>query len=169
MLAKSETRDNWRSRTKGLGIHSNLTCNTIELPISSPYEPGGTGVVLSQTMAPHVIRMRKDKVGLGRWAWTRLRGKERVITIISAYRPCKPSTTGVQTLYVQHARSLSVNQEPRQQFLVDLKECIQAHQVQSDMIILGMDLNDPAQRYDLTKYFEELNIKEEIQSIHRGK
>ena len=31
------------------------------------------------------------------------------------------------------------------------------------MIILGMELNDPAQRYDITTYFEELNMKEAIQ------
>ena len=40
---KVETRDNWRSRTKELSVHSNLTCNTAELPISSPYQPGGQG------------------------------------------------------------------------------------------------------------------------------
>ena len=36
------------------------------------------------------------------------------------------------------------------------------------MIILGMDLNDPAQRYYITKYFEELKLEETIQSIHCG-
>ena len=41
-------------------------------------------------------------------------------------------------------------------------------QRQGDMIILGMDLNDPAQRYDITKYFEGLNMKEAIQLMNRG-
>ena len=88
--------------------------------------------------------------------------------IISAYRLCKPSTAGVQTVYKQHARKLPIHQEPRQQFLVDLKDSIQTHEEQGDMIILGMDLNDPAQRYDITKYFDELHMKEIIQSLHRG-
>ena len=119
-------------------------------------------------MVPRVIGTGNDKRGLGRWAWTRLRGKDRAITIISAYRPCKPSTSGVQTVYQQHLRALPVHQEPRQQFLVDLKECIQEHQAQGDNIILGIDLNDPAQRYDINKFFEELNMKEAIQSLHCG-
>ena len=73
-------------------------------------------------MAPRVIGMCKDTRGLGRWAWTNLRAKERAIMIIPAYRPCKPFTVGVQTVYEQHARSLPVHQEPRHQFLVDLKD-----------------------------------------------
>ena len=51
---------------------------------------------------------------------------------------------------------------------MDIKAHIQTHQDKGDMIILGMDLKDPAQRYDITKNFDELNMKEEIQSIHTG-
>ena len=60
--------DIWRSRTKGLEIHSNLMCNTTEISISTPYQSGGMGVVLSQTMAPRAICMGKDTRGLGRQA-----------------------------------------------------------------------------------------------------
>ena len=51
---------------------------------------------------------------------------------------------------------------------MDLKDSIQTHQEQGDMIILGMDLNDSAQRYNITKYFDELHMKKLIQSIYRG-
>ena len=153
---------------KGLRIHSNLTCDTIELPISKPYQPRRTGVVLSQTIAPRFIGIGIDTSGLERWTWTRLRGRDRAITIILAFRPCKPSTAGVQTVYAQHTRTLLIKQEPRQKFQMDLKDCIQTHQEQGDIIILGMKLNDPVQRYDITKYFEELYTKEAILSIHRG-
>ena len=40
---------------------------------------------------------------------------------------------------------LPIHQEPRQQFLLDLKDSIQKHQEQEDMIILSVDLNDPDQ------------------------
>ena len=143
-------------------------CNTTEISISTPYQSGGMGVVLSQTMAPRAICMGKDTRGLGRQAWTRLRGKDRAITIISAYLYCKLSTAGVQIVYKQHAMKLPVHQEPQQQFLVDLEECIQKHKEQGYMIILGMELNDPDQRYGITKYFEEMNMKRTIQSIHCG-
>ena len=109
-----------------------------------------------------------DTSDLGRWAWTRLSWKDKNITIISAYRPYKSFTGGVHTVYAQHTRYLLVHQEPWQHFLVDLKAHIQTHQDKGDIIILGMDLKDPAQRYDITKNFDELNMKEEIQSIHIG-
>ena len=63
---------------------------------------------------------------------------------------------------VQYAQNLPVHQETQQQFLVDLKAHIQTRQDKGDMIILGMDLNYLAQRYDITKCFEELNMKEVI-------
>ena len=53
-----------------------------------PYQPGGTGTVLSNTMLPHVISIGNDKIGLGWWAWTRLQGKEKAVTIT-------PSPSGV--------------------------------------------------------------------------
>ena len=87
-------------------------------------------MVLSQIMAPRVIGTGNDTSGLGRWAWTRLRGKDRNITIISAYRPYKPSIEGAQTACAQHTRHLSVHQEPRQNVLADLKAHIQTHQKQ---------------------------------------
>lgn len=64
--------DSWRSRIKCLGLHSNLTWNTIKLDYCMSYHPGGTGVVLSYTIASRVISIGNDKRGLGRWAWTRL-------------------------------------------------------------------------------------------------
>ena len=60
--------------------------------------------MLSYTMAPRVIDNGVDTRGLGRCIWTRLQGKEQAVTILSAYRPCKPSSSRVQTLYEQHAR-----------------------------------------------------------------
>ena len=44
----------------GMILHSNLTCKTTELSNSILYQPGGTKVVLSQTMAPSVIGTGED-------------------------------------------------------------------------------------------------------------
>ena len=79
-------------------------------------------------MAPRMIGQGADIRGLGRWAWTRLQGKAQAVTVLSAYRPCKPSSSGVQTVYEQHARALPVLSDPRTQFLIDLKQCIQHRQ-----------------------------------------
>ena len=37
-----------------------------------------------------------------------------------------------------------------------------------DLIIIGMDLNDPVQYYGRTNFFEELHIKEAILTTHTG-
>ena len=58
--------------------------------------------------------------------------------------------------------------DTRTQFLIDLKKYIQGRQEQGDLIIIGMDLNDPVQRHDHTKFFEELHMKEAILTIHSG-
>ena len=113
--------DSWQSRTKGMGFYSNLTCNTTEIDQNIPYQPGGTGVVLSHTMEPRVIGKVDDTWGLGRWVWTRLQGKEHTVIILSAYWPCKPSSSGVQTVYEQHTISLPILSDPRTQFLINLK------------------------------------------------
>ena len=100
-------------------------------------------MILTNTLSPRVIGQGKDPTGLGRWTWTRSRGKERAVTMISAYRPCKPSTAGIQTVYEQHARVLPLTQEPRSQFLLDLRKSIENIQANEDVVFVGMDVNDP--------------------------
>lgn len=73
----------------------------IELPNSVLYQLGGTGVVLSQSTVPRVIDTGADTSRLGRCAWTRFQGKDKAITLISAYRPCKSSKVGVKIVYEQ--------------------------------------------------------------------
>ena len=111
--------DKWKSRTQRLHIHSRFAYNNTDIENSIPYQPGEVGVILKNTMSPRVIGMGKDPTGLGRWTLTRLRGKDRAVTMFSAYRPCKPSTTGIQTVYEQQAQVLPLDQEPRFQLLLD--------------------------------------------------
>ena len=73
-----------------------------------------------------------------------------MVIILSAYQLCKPSSSGVQTVYEQHARLLPILSDHNTQFLIDLKKCTQDRQEQGDLIIIGMDLNDPVQRHDHT-------------------
>ena len=141
--SKVSKNDTWKSRTQRLHLHSNFAYNNTDINNSVPYQPGGVGVILTNTLSPRVIGKGKDSTGLGRWTWTRLRGKERAVTMLSAYRPCKPSTAGIQTVYEQHARVLPLTQEPRSQFLLDLRKSIGQIQANGDVIFFGMDVNDP--------------------------
>ena len=73
-------------------------------------------MIITENMDPRVIETGKDSIGLGIWAWIRLQGKNHAITLLSASRPYKPSTSGIHTVYEQYATVLSLDQEPISQF-----------------------------------------------------
>ena len=74
----------------------------------------------------------------------------------------------MQTVYEQHARVLPIISDSRTQFLIDLEKCTQDRQEQGDLIIIGIDLNDPVQRHDHTQFLGELHMKETMLTIHSG-
>ena len=76
-------------------------------------------MILTDNMAHRVIETGKDSIELGRWTWIRLQEKNRYVTLLLVYRPCKPSISGIHTIYERHARILPLNQEPISQFLID--------------------------------------------------
>jgi len=65
--------------------HWSLTHNRRDLH-AAPYQPGGTGIVVVNQLSYRVQRPGDDISGLGRWCWTRLRGKHnQFLRIISLY------------------------------------------------------------------------------------
>ena len=86
--------------------------------------------------------------------------------MISVYRPYNPSTSGVQTMYDQHSRILSILQELRFQVMQYLKLYIQTLQENGNPIILGMNLTNLIQRHDHTIFFDEIYLHEVIISTH---
>ena len=51
---------------------------------------GGTAIMAFETATSAVSGTGYDSLGLGRWSWIRLQGKQnKSTTIISAYNPCK--------------------------------------------------------------------------------
>jgi len=67
------------------------------------YQPGGTGIIILNELAHRAQRPGDDKIGLGRWCWARLRGKDnQYLRIISAYRPVK--SNGPLPTYQQQVR-----------------------------------------------------------------
>ena len=84
----------------------------------------------------------------------------------SVYQSYTPSTTGIQTVYEQHARVLQLDQEPRSRMRLDLRKCIEKIQSKEDLVFIGMDLNDQSEIHDFQKYFTELNMHEVILTVH---
>jgi len=72
-------------------------------PDSAKYQPGGTGILVVNQLSHRAQRPGDDVVGLGRWCWARLRGKNNhYLRVASVYRPC-PSTGPLST-YQQQVR-----------------------------------------------------------------
>ena len=93
-----ETNVNWRyasvsqrlpERTRGWweNLHLNSACyENYNNP--HPSQPGGVSLWSINKGAHRVMEQGKDPRGLGRWAWTRYRGKNGVnLRFVAAYRP----------------------------------------------------------------------------------
>lgn len=140
---------------------------------SKAFQPGGT-IISSITKPAHrVIDTGVDATGLGRWSWTRYRGKNDVtLRVICAYRPCKkPTSTGPNTAYSQEQQQFSdiqsqatFNIYPRKAFLHDItKDIQQRKEKDKDQLIIMMDCNqdvesDTIQQWATNLGFEKLSL-----------
>ena len=125
--------------------HTNASHNKKEsTPTVQQY--GGTAVSLFNKAAIRKHATGTDPRSLGRWSWTRIRGKADTVTvIISAYCPCV--SYGPHSVYSQHLREMqeitlppTVN-NPRKFFWHDLSEFIKEQTQQGFRIILTGDFN----------------------------
>jgi hypothetical protein len=91
-------------------------------PKQGAHQYGGTALFSLNKASHRVITKGQDKSGLGRWSWTRYRGKDNYTSrIISAYRP--NDSKGPLTVYSQHKLFFQNRDDdrcPRQAFLEDL-------------------------------------------------
>jgi hypothetical protein len=116
------------------------------------YQPGGTATIVTDRWTSRVIKSGSDPLGLGRWSFIILRGKQDTsICVITAYRVCKDKTTGPKTAYQQQKRHLSSllrtqgkvsTVDPHRQFILDLQAWITSKQAEGMQIILSLDNNE---------------------------
>jgi len=70
------------------------------------YQPGGTCLTIINHLSYRAQQPGNNTVGLGRWCWAQLRGKNNnMVWNILAYRPCKAD--GLLTTYQQQVRHWS--------------------------------------------------------------
>ena len=167
---KIDVEQQWRARTRPWWEASKtITSYNIRDCSNSVFQPGGTLTQCINRCTHKVIASGTDSTGLGRWSWVRFRGSHEIsLTVITAYRPCKPSrSTGVNTTYVQQVRyfdELDEDREPREAILEDLSSFItQCHQ-QNDQIILMMDVNQDVATGQFTAWLEAQGLNESIAS-----
>jgi hypothetical protein len=65
---------------------------------------GGVMQLSKEHAAARVIESGRDPLGLGRWVWTLYPpGKDnRLLWVITAYRPCYKGTKGLENVHAQH-------------------------------------------------------------------
>jgi len=108
------------------------------------FQPGGTAILTINKLSHKTTTPGDDTSGLGRWCWTRLRGRgNHFLRIVSLYRPGKAE--GHLTTYQQQVRWFLRNKItncPRDQILLDLITQIELWQLEGDTVIVLADINE---------------------------
>jgi len=132
---------------------------------------GGTALFSIDQASHRVIGKGQDNTDLGRWTWTKYKGRgNQTLKIFSAYRPNPPQ--GPFTVYAQqNAFFHSINRSicPRQAFLIDLATELKESLTAGDHIILMMDGNSNMKNSDISKKLQELTLREVILERHGRK
>ena len=169
--ASLDPTEGWEERMEGVweSMNHNLAYNQQD-SINQVWQPGGCLQVSCDRAAHRCIGNGKDPSGLGRWCWTRYRGRHDVtLRIITAYRPCHIHNPGEHTAHSQQQRYLhSINdmRSPRQAMMEDLAAAIQLFREAGDQIVLMIDLNEDVTKQQVKDTFENMGLKEAITDKH---
>jgi hypothetical protein len=164
------TEDNQlHSRTKGWweALHISQAHNCVIPPVDRR-QWRGTALFTLNKASHRVISKGKDDTKLGRWCWTRFRGKNNnTLRIFLAYGPNLP--TGPLLVHSQH-RSVFLaqkdNRDPRVAFPQDLSSAIKEAKAEGDQIILLMDGNMDMRNSALSCILNSLQMTEVILRRH---
>ena len=137
----SENPGSFSVMSYNINLGENAVWNTV----------GGTAITMDSNFTSHMVQQGygKDKTGLGRWTWVRIRGCGNVhARFVSAYRPCKitSSIRGAWAQQVNYFRNKKNIREPDPRKLFDedfCKELDTWHEL-GDNLVIGIDLNDDA-------------------------
>ena len=148
-----ETNINWKhatvsqrlpERTRGWweNLHLNSACCYEEYSNPHPAQPGGVSLWSINKGAHRVMEQGRDPRGLGRWAWTRYRGRNGVnLRFVAAYRPVL-NKAGIISVWSQqrgYFDSIDDDRCPREIFTADLCKEIVKWLETGDQLIIGLD------------------------------
>lgn len=134
---------------------------------------GGCSAWCINETAYRVLKTGGDETGLGRWAWSILRGRNGIILrVIAAYRPVL-SQYGATTVWnQQHTYFLEQGEDkcPRILFNEHLTMAIKKWMEEGEQIVLGIDYNDPINgKSDLEKRLKDIGVVNAIQHNHQSR
>lgn len=180
ILGMTEINRNWRHipdnhswyhRTKTWWEDSkaSVAYNTND-SASTAFQPGGSITHAINKAAHRVIEAGRDPTNLGRWSWLRFQGKNNIkLRVITAYRPCKPSSAGPSTAYSQQERYFDIKERnicPREAILRDLAEAILKYKEEGDQIVLMMDCNEDVEGENMSTWLNQIGLREGILNLH---
>ena len=138
-------------------------------PAATASQVGGRLVWSINRGAHRVMEHGFDSTLMGRWCWTRYRGRGgRTLRVISAYR-CVDNQMGPLSAWSQQRRILDlhhIEKDPREAFVDDLVTALSQWMEQGDMIVLGIDLNEPIGQARFTSELARLGIVEILSYQH---
>jgi hypothetical protein len=151
-------------------LHRSVAYNYQERS-ATRYQYGGTAIFSINNAASRVMGSGRDSTGLGRWAWTRFRGQNGIITrVVCAYRPCAPADTD-KTLSVYAQQQWYFDEQlddicPREAFIRDLSEDLDNWIGQGEQVIVALDANEDLRRGPMSMAFQQCNMREVLLTRH---
>jgi hypothetical protein len=141
-----------------------------EYPCSSNFQVGGVAQMAIGEITGRIIKYGGDETGQGRWTWQTFKGKkDRIVRIITAYRPVKNKINAGSAWNQQqfYADTHLLEGNPHERWLKDLlTEVIQWMQ-QGESIILLVDLNDNITSGKTARELRRVGLIERVTSFHR--
>jgi len=149
-------------------LHVTMAHNTTDQHARA-YQPGGAGVFSINWIAHRVQSFGSNPMGLGRYCWTVLYGRDnKQLQVVAVYRPSK-SNNGHLSMSQQHWQHfMQQTQEGettahlRTQFWTNLKPLIQTWIDGREQILIGMDVNEQVNHPEVTDYFHSVGMTEAI-------
>jgi len=174
----AESNIDWRLVDEDLKLHARTrqwwehlhlsTAHNTTFPGSRICQYGGTALFSINRAAHRALQRGKDEINLGRWCWTRYKGKDKhFLTVITAYRPNPPG--GPFTVYAQHNNYFNSVRDPRcprVAFLEDLAVFLQYTMDRGDHVILMLDGNTDMRCSDLSRALTQCDLREVIMERH---
>jgi hypothetical protein len=138
-----------------------MAYNMTEVP-SKTQLWGGTALISTNKAVHRIIASGKDTAKIGRWCWTRFRGRNNVtLRVFSAY--CPNSPTGPISVKAQQRRCFNGHNEtrcPTVLFFKHLKEAIRDAQPEGHNILVMLGGNMYMKGSELATMLKSLNLRE---------
>ena len=175
---KLPTDDRLRERFYGEweNLHTSIAYNKMN-PHATANQVGGA-IGMSFNQAAHRVDSigggrGHDPTGLGRWTWTRFRGKgQTCLRVIVVYVPCVstgPLSAWSQQLAYFNAHpddAWAVQPDPRKRLLADLSSSMGEWIEAGDQLLIMGDWNCDIRDHGISAFFEEFDMHEVLLARH---